>query len=178
MWVVFAFHTPHSLSLRLCVSPSIIISASAVPYCWEAIVTVIFLLYSSLFLPLSLSLWLPLFHYPPLTTVLCCCEVDPTLGRPSLLTVPCYRSIFPFSFLLSGPLTVSSWLQRCATVKRDHLSAVPLNAFLSLALSSTLCSFVSVTVAFFPSPFYSPFPEISLRPLLSYRSHVIQSSCY
>lgn len=100
MWVVFAFHALHSLSLRLCVSPSIIISASAVPYCWEAIVTIIFLLYSSLFLPLSLSLWLPLFHYPPLTTVLCCCEVDPTFRTPILSD--CALLSLHLSFLFSS----------------------------------------------------------------------------
>lgn len=157
-----------------CVSPSIIISASAVPYCWESNVIIIFPLSSSPFLPLSFSLWLPLIHYPSLTTLLCCCEVDPTLGCPSLLTEPLYLSIYPPSFLPPGPLTVSLWLQRHATVKRDRLAAVPLNACLSPALSTTLYTLVSVTVASVAFPL---FRLPSLRPLFSHCSHVTRSSC-
>lgn len=129
-------------------------------FCWKSKVIIIFLLSSSSFLPLFLSLWLPLIHYPSRTALLCCCKVDPTLGRPFLLTVP----LSPPFFLLSLPPIVLFWPQRCATVKRDHPSAVPLSAYLSDALFSTLCSLVSVTVASLLFPFF--------------RSPVMRSSCY
>lgn len=65
----FMFSTSRSLSrFPLCVSLFIIMSVSAVPYCWESKV-IFFLLCSSPFLPLSLALWLPLIHYLSQTTL-------------------------------------------------------------------------------------------------------------
>lgn len=67
-------HSPFSLSLwrfPLRASPSIIISVSAVPCCWESNVIIIFVLSSSLFPPLFASVRLPLIHYPSLTTLFC-----------------------------------------------------------------------------------------------------------
>lgn len=160
--------SPFPLSLFLYVSlPPSLSLLSAVPYCWEANVIIIFLLSSSLFLPLFLSLRLPLIHYPSLTTVLCRCEVDPTLGRPSLLTVSRYLSIYPPTFLLSVPLTVSFLAtEMCHCEKRPSLSS-SIKCMSLFFAPSTLCSLVSVTVASFPSTFFSPFPEISLPPPLS-----------
>lgn len=51
---VHSLHSSFCLLVPLCVSPSIIISVSAVPYCWEANVIIIFLLSPSPFLSFSL----------------------------------------------------------------------------------------------------------------------------
>lgn len=150
MWVVFTFSTPLSLlSLPLCVAPSVIISVSAAQYCWEASVIIISLLSSSLFLPLLLSLWLPLIHYPSLTTLLCCCEVDPTLGRPSLLTVPLYLSICPpSSFAPSHRLVLATEMYHCE--KRPSLSS-------SIKCMSFSCAFLFSLLSYFSHSCFSSF---------------------
>ena len=157
-------HSPFPLALPPCVSPSVIICDPAVLYCWEANTIIILLLSSSILLPLFLPLWLPLIHYPSLTTLLCRCDVDATSGHPSRLTVPHYPRIYPPSPLPSVPVAVSFRLQRCAAVKkRQSLSS-------SIKSMSLSCSFFPSTLSYFchscfltsPPPVFSPFPEISL----------------
>lgn len=116
------------------------------------------------FLPFY-SFWCPVIHYFSLTTLLWCCEVAQTLGHPSLLTLALHLSISPPSVLLSVHLTVCLSLQWRAAVKRVHLSAVALNACLSCALSSTMCSFVPLLFLSQLLPFP---PHFSLHSWLSH----------
>lgn len=122
VWVVFTVsRLPSSVSLPPSLSQLLACSAAGKPTL------------SPFPCPLFQSLWVPLIHYPTRAAPFGCCEVDPSFfGRTPLL-----RFYLPIS-----PLSVLFWLQRSPTVRRDHLTAVPLNsAFFCAFFRSLLACF-------------------------------------
>lgn len=127
----------HSLCrVPRCVSLFIIISTCAVPYCWESKVIIIFLLSSPLFFPLFLSLWLPLIRYPSWTILLCCCEVDPTSGHPTLPHCAPLSSVGS-SFCPLRSIVLAT--ETCHCEKRQFLSSAIKWIFLGCFFRHSVC---------------------------------------
>ena len=176
MWGAFTFSTPR-LSLSLSLSLSLPLTGASLYAPLPPSLSLFLLCHAAgnptlssfscslllLFPPLFASVRLPLIHYPSLTTLFCRCEVDPTLGRASLLTVPLHLSIYPPSFLLLSPShsLTKGYRETCHSEKTPSLSSsIKRTSLFHCVLScfSHSCLLSSPCLLHLPS----------LRPLLCY----------